>query len=560
MAEARALTRRRSVWQKTKDFLAAHTISSMGGLLFLFFAIFLLWPSIMVLVKSVYGPEGFTLEYYKAFVDKGYYYQSLYNTLLLGLIVTLLCLGITFCFIYMTTRGPTYLRTPLKVFALLPLITPSYMYALSLIILLGRNGIITKALNLSWSIYGFPGCIIAQTMAYIPLAYLITESTMISLNPNLEESAANLGATEGKILRSITIPLLAPGLLKAALIVFAQTITAFGNIELLRGRVPFLAPDAYIMVVGAEHDLNMSSVLSTFLILLCVVVFIVQNYLLRGGGYATILGKPVTAEPKRMGPGILIPMLAVCSIACVFVVLTFGVVAVGAFTKLIGINNELTLLHILDMTCNPAIINSVKISLLTGLFGAMMGLLLAYVIVRGKFRGRAALEAMVLVAFAFPGTAMGIGYILAFNRPPLLLTGTFIILALNSLVRMLAVGVEAGISKLQQLSIEVEEASLNLGAGIITTFRRIVFPIIFPAFIYGFLYVFIRTMKTLSALIFLVSPGNPMFSIYIFDKTYDGELGRASAASLKLMVIVGACVALLQYLSKWTGLSVTRKA
>ena len=221
MAEARALSWPRSVGRDIRDFLAAHTVSSAGGLLFLLLAIFLIWPLAAVLVKSVVGPQGFTLQYYREFVIHDYYYHSFFNSLLLGSIVTPLCIGVGFCIAYMTTRGPVYLRRLLRLTTLLPLIAPPYIFALSLIMLLGHNGIITNALNLSWSIYGFDGVVIAQTLAFLPLAYILIENTLSSLNPNLEDSAANLGATEGKILRGITIPLLTPGFLKTTLIILS---------------------------------------------------------------------------------------------------------------------------------------------------------------------------------------------------------------------------------------------------------------------------------------------------------------------------------------------------
>jgi len=558
MAEAWALTRPGVVWQNVKDFLAAHTVSSTGGVLFLLLAIFLIWPLAAVLIKSVVGAEGFTLEYYKDFLTHSYYYSSLFNSLLLGALTTSVCLSVGFCIAYMTTRGPMHLRRPLRLIALSPLVAPPYIFALSLIILLGRNGVITNALNLSWNIYGFKGCVIAQTLAFLPLAYLMIENTLSSLNPNLEDSAANLGATEGKILRSITIPLLVPGFLKAALIVFVMAIAEFGNVVLLSGRVPFLAPDTYFMIIG-EANFSMASVLSMFLIFPAVVIFIAQNYLIKGKGYATIVGKPVAAEPRRITPIILIPMLAASFIACGLILLTYVVVGVGAFTRLVGIYNTFTLSHILDIGGSIALVNSVKISALAGLVGAMLGVLLAYVVVRGKFKGRTALEGISLSGIALPGTVLGIGYLLAFNNPPLLLTGTIMILVINCVFRHLAIGEEAGIIKLQQLSIEVEEASLNLGASTATTFRRIVLPIIFPAFMYGFMYVFMRAMIGLSAVIFIASPGYPLASIYIFDAATYGQLGVACATTLKLIIIVSACLALMQFLSKWTGLSVTRK-
>ncbi|MBA7664810.1 hypothetical protein ES703_72874 [subsurface metagenome] len=518
-------------------------------------ALFLLWPIFSVLLKSVLGPEGFTLHYYKEFLTKKYYYQSLFNTLLLGILTTSVCISAGFIIAYISTRGPRWIRKPLKLIALLPLIAPPYIFALSLIILLGRNGIITKALNLNWSIYGFVGCVIAQTLAFLPLAYLMIENSLSSLNPNLEDSASNLGASEGKILRTIIIPLLTPGLLKAALIVFVLAIAEFGNVAILCGRTPFLAPDVYTIITGIETDFNMGSVLSMFLILPCAVIFIIQNYLIRGKAYTTILGKPVAAEPRHITPVILIPFLAVSLIVGGLIFVTFGVVGVGAFTKIVGVNNTFTIAHILDWRSNAALTNSLRISLLAGLFGAIMGVLLAYVIIRGRFKGRTALEGISLAGFTLPGTVLGIGYIFSFGRPPLLLTGTMIILIINCVFRFLAVGMEAGITKLKQLSIEVEEASLNLGANTATTFSRIVLPIIFPAFMYGFIYIFMRTMITLSAMIFLVSPGYELASIYIFDAAIWGKIGLASATTVKLIVIVGICLAIIQGLSKWTGLS-----
>jgi iron(III) transport system permease protein len=189
----------------------------------------------------------------------------------------------------------------------------------------------------------------------------------------------------------------------------------------------------------------------------------------------------------------------------------------------------------------------------------MLGVVLAYVIVRGKFRGRDVLEGISLSGIALPGTVIGVGYILAFNKPPLLLTGTVTILVLCSVFRHLAVGEEAGITKLHQLSIEVEEASSNLGASAITTFRRVVLPIIFPAFIYGYIYVLMRTMIGLSSVIFLVRPGYPLAAIFIFDNASYGHLGVACATTLKLMLIEAACLLVLLILTKWTGLSITKK-
>jgi iron(III) transport system permease protein len=538
---------------KVKGFVNANLINILAAGLCLLLAFFLLYPIVAVLIKSVRGPSGFTLQYYRAFFGKGYYYQSLYNTLLLGAVNTVTCLIVGFCLAYMTTRGPRILRRPLRIISLVPLIAPPYLFALSLIILLGRNGLITRMLDLHWQLYGFGGVAISQALAFIPLAYMMIESTLMSLDPNLEESAYDMGASEATILRTITIPLLAPGLLKAALLIFVMTIAEFGNAAILGGRTPFLAPDTYTVITG-ESDFNMGSVLSVVLIVPCIVVFLVHNQLLEGKKFTTIGGKPVASEPRRITPLIKVPFVIVTTGAAGAIFICFAVVCAASFYKILGVTDRFTLANYLDFTSNQAIYNSIRVSFVAAVIGAFVGVLLAYVIVRGRFFGRPFIEMVSLSGFALPGTVLGIGYLLAFSAPPLKLTGGIMILALNCVFRFLAVGVEAGISKLHQIHIEIEEASANLGASSPTTFFRIVLPIMFPAFIAGFVYTFMTAIVSLSAVVFLVSPGFELAAVRIFDAAVYGEIGIASATTMKLVLTVAICMAVLTYVTKRTRL------
>jgi iron(III) transport system permease protein len=559
MAKTEALyVPQKNLWEKLKAFINAELVNIMAAILFLLLAIFLLYPIFAVLIKSIKGPQGFTLSYYLKFFLKGYYFRSLLNTLALGFINTAVCLIAGFCLAYLTTRGPLYLRKPLKFISMMPLIAPPYLFAISLIILFGRNGILTKAFGLSWSIYGFSGVVIAQTLAFIPLAYLMIENTLMSLNPNLEESAYDLGASEIRIIRTITIPLLAPGILKAGLLVFVMTIAEFGNAAILGGRTPFLAPDTYQMIIG-EGDFEMGSVLSVILIIPCILIFFIHNYLLTGKKFTTIGGKPVASEPRKMTGLVKLPFLIISCLAGLVIIISFGVVLVASFTQLLGVKNEIVFSHILNFDSNRAIYNSIKVSLIAAFIGAIIGTLLAYVIVRGKFFGRNFIEMISLSGFALPGTVIGIGYLLAFNTPPFKLTGGIMILALNCVFRFLAVGVEAGISKLHQINIEIEEASSDLGANFMTTFYRIVLPIMFPAFIAGFIYTFMTTIVSLSAVVFLVSPGFELAAVKIFDAAVYGEIGVASATTMKLVAIVILCMVILNYLTKKTGFDISQK-
>ena len=547
-----------SLQDRIKAFVNAELVNIFAAVLFLLLVIFLLYPIAVVLIKSVKGQQGLTLSYYIKFFAKGYYFRSLTNTLVLGLINTIVCVVIGFCLAYLTTRGPSGLRKPLKMVSMMPLIAPPYLFAISLIILFGHNGILTKVFGIKWSLYGFWGVAVAQTLAFIPLAYLMIENTLMSLNPNLEESAYDMGASEVRIIRTITIPLLAPGILKAGLLVFVMTIAEFGNAAILGGRTPFLAPDTYQMIIG-EADFEMGSVLSVVLIIPCIIVFFLHNYLLTGKKFTTIGGKPVASEARRMTPLVKIPFLVVSCVAALAIVVSFGVVLFASFTKILGVNNDIVFSHILNFDSNLAIYNSIKVSLIAAFIGAVIGTLLAYVIVRGKFFGRTFVEMVSLSGFALPGTVIGIGYLLAFNTPPFKLTGGIMILALNCVFRFIAVGVEAGISKLHQIHIEIEEASSDLGANFIQTFYKIVLPIMFPAFVAGFIYTFMTSIVSLSAVVFLVSPGFDLAAVKIFDAAVYGEIGIASATSMKLVVIVIFCMLILNFFTKRTRLESTQK-
>ena len=559
MAEAVAVRiYHRSLWYRTRAFFNAHLVRIFALGLFALLAIFLLLPIGYVLIRSLWGDDGFTFNFYVEFFSYNFYYWSLINTLILGVAVMVLLLIVGFSFAYLTTRGPLWLRKPLKICALLPLAAPPYIFSISLITLFGRNGLVNNLLNLEINIYSWTGLILAQCLAFLPLSFMMIENVLNSLNPSLEETASDMGASEVRIVRSITVPLAAPGLLKAALLVFVMTIAEFGNPAILGGRTPFLAVDTYLAITG-EGDFNMASVLSVVLIIPCVLIFILHNYVLKGRGYATITGKGMAAESKPIAPAIKIPFMIISISVAAMVLMSFGVLLLGSFVKIVGVDNTFVIDHVLNTQSNVAIWNSIKVSLGAGLVGAIVGTLLAYVIMRGKFPGKQFMEMLALSGFALPGTVIGVGYIMAFNSPPFLLTGTIWIIILNCVFRFVAVGVEAGISKLHQISIEIEEASADLGADFITIFFKVVLPIMFSAFVAGFIYTFMTTMMSLSSVIFLVTPGFDLASVYIYLTAQLGELGLASATTIKLIAIVAISLGILQFVAKKTGLDVSTK-
>ena len=252
-----------------------------------------------MLVTSVEGEAGLTLAHYAKFFHTTYFLLSLRNSLVLATVVTLLAVTVGFAVALAVTRGPRRLRWPFRLVALLPLVAPSYVFGVALIILGGRRGLFNQAFGTDVRILGWPGVILGQALALFPLAFLMIENVLATLDRNLEDGASDLGASDLQVLRTITLPLVAPGLLKAALMVFALSMADFATPAVLGGGLAFLAQDALLLVIGAEYDLRMASVLCVFLMLPSLGAFLVHHRWLAGRSYVTVTGRGPAAEPRR---------------------------------------------------------------------------------------------------------------------------------------------------------------------------------------------------------------------------------------------------------------------
>ena len=496
-----------------------------------------------------------SLDTYQEFFSTAYYYRALRNSLVLGVVSTSLIIPIAFCYAYLGLKGPKIISRPVKILGLLPLIAPPFIFALALILLGGRQGILTKFLHLPFDLYGWPGIIIAQTITFLPLGYLLIQNVLRSLGSSLEEAAIDMGAGSFEVLRKITIPLAAPGILKAALLVFILSLADFGNPMLIGGGVSLLATDAYLLWIG-ENNLEMAAVFCVFLVLPSLTIFLIHEYLLKGREYTTIGGKPQQDEERKIAPNILYPMLVIIVPVSLLILLNFGVIFIGAFTKIIMIDNSFTLEHFNTVNGIRSLITSVRFAFGAALIAPIIGITLSYLLVRKRIPLKRVLESSALLGFAVPGTVMGIGYILFFNSPPLLLTGTFAIMILNEAFRNISVSLEAGISKLHQMDVSIEEAAIDMGANAFRVYTRIILPIISSAFVAGFIYTFMVGMIAVSAVIFLISPGNNLVALYILAVAETGFLGMACALSLMLIAVVLACLGVLNLLSRYTGIKV----
>jgi len=530
----------------------------VGALLTGLVIVFTVLPIGVVLGRSLQTKEGaFTWNNFLEFFSRRAYYRALINSLILSTSSTLLVTATGFVLAYLVTRGPRTLRGPFTFVSLLPFVAPPFAFSVALIILAGRRGILTQFLGLNVSIYGWPGVLVVQLVSFLPIAFLLIENVLVSLDPSLEDAADDLGARPGRVLFTVTIPLAWPGTLKAALLVFILAIADFGNPMIIGGGMSLLATDAYLLAVG-EQNLRMASVLSVFLVIPSLFLFAIHRYLLRETRVTTITGNLASSQPRRSSPIILLPMLAAAAVVGLTILALFGVVFAGAFTEAIGPRNNFTLAHFGSRFGLQYLWTSIKMGLAAGFLAAIGGTVLAYILERKRIPGRGGIEFLTLLGLSVPGTVLGLGYLLAFHNPPVALTGTFLILVLNTGFRELPAAMEAGMSKLRQLDLAIEEASADLGVGPVGTFLKVVVPNIGSAFMAGLIYAFMTGMITVSAIAFLVSPGANLASIYILQLAEMGYLGEGCAVSVMLIAIVFACVVMLKWIAHRTGFDIIR--
>ncbi|MDQ0297903.1 iron(III) transport system permease protein [Salibacterium salarium] len=548
-------TEQTSVFYKRKTKVEKGYLAAAWGIAVLLF-VFILAPVLAVFVQSFgIGNGGFTLENYKRFFSNSSYFQALFNSMAAGVISTLVILMIAIPFALYVTRSKTMLSTVYRGIGLLPLVAPPFIFSLALIILFGRRGVVSQWIadftGLEVSIYGFWGVVIAQILGYFPVAYMMIESSMRNMNPSLEQASQDLGAGQGRTIRKVTLPLAGTAILKAGLIVFVMALADFSNPLVIGGGENFLASDAFLLVTG-QQNLEMAAVLGVFLILPSLAVFLFQTYLLKDHEVATTTG----GENNPLHPKVKATMFGISTLMAFFIIVMFVMVVLSAFVQIIGINNEFTLEHFSDTSGWDFLRNSVIVSFFAALLAAGLGILQGYMTARKNIPMKKLMEFTALFGLAIPGTVMGIGYVLIFNGPPFFLTGTIFLLVMNMAFRKIGVGLESGISQMQQLDVSLEEASADLGSGPYQTFRRVVAPLLTPAFMAGFVYTFMTAMVSVSSVIFLIAPGMNLAAPYILNLADQAAVGRASAMSFILIVIVLACMGILKVIEKRSGSNV----
>ncbi|MDP5360774.1 MAG: iron ABC transporter permease, partial [Paracoccaceae bacterium] len=461
------------------------------------------------------------------------------NTVVLGVLAALFSTLLGLALAMLVARTNFRLKKVLRAISILPIITPPFVVGVAIIVLFGRTGIFTQlgadifdVRPTRW-VYGLPGILMAQVLAFAPVTFLVLLGTLEAINPTLEEASSTLGAKPMKTFRKVTWPLLRPGLAAAFLLAFIESLADFGNPLVLGGGYEVLSTKIFFAVVGARYDLGNAATLAMILLALTLVAFWLQMRWLGNKSYVTVTGKsdaglaaPVPQIIKIAAIALIIPWVA-------FTIGVYLIVVGGGFVTDIGrLDLSPTFRHIVTAfsfeigseglrlygSAWDSMITTLWVSGIAAPLTTVIGILTAWLVARQDFAGKRAFEFGTMLSFAIPGTVVGVSYVAAFNVPPVDITGTMAILVICFMFRNMPVGMRAGMAALSQIDRSMEEASQTMGAGGLATLRNVVLPLIKPAIFTALVYSFVTAMTAVSAVIFLVSARHNMATAYIMGR------------------------------------------
>lgn len=489
------------------------------------------------------------------------------NTVQLGFLSATIATALGLALALLVARTDFRYKRALRAVSILPIITPPFVVGVAIIVLFGRSGILTQFgadvfdVRPSRWVYGLPGILMAQVLAFTPVTFLVLLGTLEAINPTLEEASRTLGAKPIATFRTVTWPLLRPGIAAAFLLAFIESLSDFGNPIVLGGGYDVLSTRIFFAVVGARYDLGNAATLAMILLALTLIAFWAQTRWLGRADYVTVTGK---SDAGLAAP--VPPLLKFAAVAAVlpfagFTVAVYAIVLLGGFVTDVGrMDLTPTFSHIwtafsfelgveglrLYGSAWNSMITTLWVSALSAPLTMAIGILTAWLVARQDFAGRRAFEFGTMLSFAIPGTVVGVSYVAAFNVPPVDITGTMIILVISFVFRNMPVGMRAGMAALAQIDRSMEEASQTMGAGGAQTLRGVVLPLIRPAIFTALVYAFVTAMTAVSAVIFLVSARHNMATAYIMGRVENGEYALAIAYSAVLMIVMVGCIALIQ--------------
>ena len=534
-----------------------------------FLTLFILYPLAILLVDSFVGDGGFSFNVFKRIFQMPTFTHAITNTLKVGFLVGILStlVGLLFAYVEVYVRMGKFTGGLFKVVSMLPVVSPPFVLSLSMIMLFGKAGIITRFLLKIYdnSVYGFWGIAIVQTLTFFPVCYMMLKGLLKNIDPSLEEAARDMGASRWKVFTSVTFPLLLPGLGNAFLVTFIESIADFANPMIIGGSYDTLATTIYLQITGA-YDKAGAAAMAVVLLCITLAMFAVQKYYLERKTAATLTGKASRGRMLITDRSVRVPLTVLCSLVALFVIMMYICVPIGACFptwgyKFFPLTGKWFKLVFTRYHGFQAFRDSFILSLISAPITALLSMIISYLVVKRNFKSKGFIEAVSMLAMAVPGTVLGVGYIRGFSGGLFHtgfmqgLYGTGLILIIVFVVRSLPTGTRSGISALRQIDKSIEESAYDMGADSFRVFMTVTLPLIKDSFLSGLVTAFVRSITAISAIILLVTPQFLLITVQINEFAEKGSFSLACAFATILIGITYGSVLLMNLVTKHFGTS-----
>lgn len=525
--------------------------------LFVVLGIFILYPFLALVVRSFQGEAGtLSLENYKMFFSKAYYYKTLFNGLKIAVVCTILSVMIGLPLAYISSRFNIWGKKILEIMIVMSLLSPPFIGAYSWILLLGRNGFITKlfeGIGITFpTIYGFGGIVLVFTLKLFPFVYMYTSRALKNVDSSLEEAAENLGVFGLKKLLTVTFPLILPTIMASALMVFMTSLADFGT-PLLIGEgykvLPVVIYEEYMSEMGGNA--SFASALSVIMITVSLLILWIQEQVVSRKSYTMSGLRPPQVVNLSKGKRFLATLFAF--VVAFLAILPQLTVIITSFIKTNGPmfvkGFSLDSYKNIVFKLSTSIKNTFLFSSIAIVFMLLIGVFISYLSVRRKSKATRLLDMISMAPYVIPGAVLGITLSSAFNHKPLLLTGTAVILIVSYTIRKLPYTLRSSVGILYQIDGSVEEASINLGVGPLKTFYKITLRLMLSGVISGAILSWISTINELSSTMILYTGRTATISVSIYSEILNSGFGTAAALATILTLATVVSLAIFRKIS-----------
>jgi iron(III) transport system permease protein len=487
---------------------------------------FIVYPQLQVVVAP--GPGG-----YVQFLQEGTWFTPLRNSVQLTLLSTTTAVVLGFIYAYAMVYSNMRWKPFFRLIGILPLLSPPFVVAAAYTLLFGARGVITYGVfGQSPNIYGLNGVWGVQTIAFFPFAYQLIADALSRSDPRMEQAARNLGAGSWRVFWTVTLPLARPGLGAAILTTAIYILEDFGNPQLLGGVFFLVLPTQAYSLISSFGEYTSAAAVSTILLLLALALYLAKARLDGGRSFVTISGRASSMPRPPVGAAVSRACFVACLALAGIILLVYGSLVVSALTLRFPSNLQFTTEHfqyVLSGTNGDALRNTLVFSGVAAAISAVFALFAGWLVQRGQWPGRRALDLLLILPAAIPGIFFGLGYLVAFNQRWLDFVDRGWLIIIAFVFWNIPVGYQAAVAGLRQIDRSIDEAATSLGASSLRGFREVILPMLGGSLRVGFVTTFVRAVTTLSLVIFLFTPPTTVATIRIYQLVGDLNWGAATA-------------------------------